>query len=84
MPSKNNGHAQCPLSAKDRRLIRRRLKERSISQKSLADRVGVSQPTVANYLTGKKNPSIVAMTKIANVLGLGFSISQSVKIWAEE
>lgn len=55
-----------PRSIGDR--IRYARKEKDLSQADLADRVGVSQPAVANWESGVHDPRRVMLAKIAGVL----------------
>jgi XRE family transcriptional regulator, regulator of sulfur utilization len=50
--------------------IKRLLKERKISQKELAKRIGKSQTAVSQILKGNYNPNPETMNKISNVLNV--------------
>lgn len=43
---------------------------KKISQKELADRIGVSQSAVTNWVKGKNSPDIEAVAQICDVLGI--------------
>lgn len=44
---------------------------KEISQKELADAIGVSQPAVSAYISGISNPRMSTLLKIADALGVG-------------
>ncbi len=46
-----------------------RMREQNLTQKDVAERCGWSQPQVAAYLTGRKEPGIRNLTKLANAVG---------------
>ena len=50
--------------------LRRILAERNITQKDLADYIGVTAPTVSRYVAGLRTPSRYRASKIAEYLGL--------------
>jgi transcriptional regulator with XRE-family HTH domain len=41
---------------------------RGIKQKFIADKLGVSQVTVSNWVKGKTNPSEIYLVKLAEIL----------------
>lgn len=43
--------------------------ENGLSQKQLADMVGITQPTYSNIENGKRNPTIKTLKRIAKALG---------------
>ena len=42
---------------------------KGINQIELAERTGITQPALSNYISGKTNPHFYAVDKIAKVLG---------------
>lgn len=50
--------------------VKRLREEKRITQKELAERVGITQPTVAQYEMGIKVPTIVIGARIAEQLGV--------------
>jgi len=48
--------------------------DRGLSQRELAERLGVSQPRVVELESGEKNPQIETLVKIAAATGLEFAI----------
>lgn len=46
-----------------------------VTQQTLADRAGTSQPTIALYESGLKSPTLDTMRKLAACLGLDLTIS---------
>jgi DNA-binding XRE family transcriptional regulator len=48
--------------------------DHGLSQRALADRLGVSQPRVVELESGEKNPQIETLVKIAAATGLEFAI----------
>lgn len=55
-------------------LIRYR-SEQKLSQRALAERLGVSQPRVVELESGEKNPTFDTLVKIAAVTGAEFAIN---------
>lgn len=59
------------------------LKEKNISQKEIAICCGVSQPTVSEWVSGRKTPSVENLTKLSKILGVSMNqitgIDDSVK-----
>ena len=55
------------------RLIRYR-SDHDLSQRDLAERLGVSQPRVVELESGEKNPQIETLVKIAAAIDLEFAI----------
>lgn len=49
--------------------IRQTREQQGLSQKRLAELLGVSQPTVSDWESGRKNPTLDNLTKIAELLG---------------
>lgn len=49
--------------------------DHGLSQRALAEQLGVSQPRVVELESGEKNPTFDTLTKIAAVTGLEFAIS---------
>jgi transcriptional regulator with XRE-family HTH domain len=64
----SSGNFPEPRSIGDR--IRYARKEFGLNQTELANRVGVSQPAVANWESGVHDPRRVMLAKIADVLGV--------------
>ena len=50
--------------------IYRILKERHMTQKELAARIGVHDPTLSKWMTGQRQPSAYALLRISRVLGV--------------
>ena len=50
--------------------LRRELEERSITQKELAEFLGIARQTVSLYCTGQSSPDINILRKIADCLGV--------------
>ena len=48
-------------------------KEKMLSQKLVADNVGITQPTYANIENGKRRPSVEVAKRIANVLDFNWT-----------
>lgn len=48
--------------------LRRLMVYEGISQAELADKIGVSQVSISNYLTGKRTPNLYVLDKIAKAL----------------
>ena len=49
--------------------IKLRMAEQELTQAEVAERCGWSQPQVAAYLSGRKEPGIRNLTKLAHALG---------------
>lgn len=54
--------------------LERLRKERGLTQVQLANRLGITQGTFALYETGKRNPKIETVKKIAKALNVGWSM----------
>ena len=54
--------------------LERLRKERGLTQVQLANRIGITQGTFALYETGKRNPKIETVKKIAKALNVGWSM----------
>lgn len=50
--------------------LRRRAEELGISNAEVARRVGLSERRYANYVSGKREPDLATLVKIAEVLGM--------------
>lgn len=50
--------------------IKRARTEAGLSQKALAEKMGVSQQTIAKYENGERNPKIGTLDRIAKALGI--------------
>jgi transcriptional regulator with XRE-family HTH domain len=48
--------------------------DHGLSQRELAERLGVSQPRVVELESGEKNPQVETLVKIAAATGLEFAI----------
>lgn len=59
--------------------LRRILAERDITQKDLADYIGVTAPTVSRYVAGLRIPSGRTMVKISEYLGLPWNYFHKLK-----
>lgn len=55
-------------------VLRKTRKEQGISQKELAAKLGVSQPSYAQYENGKRNPKMETIYKIADALEVPVSV----------
>lgn len=44
-------------------------KAKGITQRELAEKLGVAQPTITQYETGARKPDIVTLKKLAKILG---------------
>lgn len=44
-------------------------KANGITQRELAEKLGVAQPTITQYETGVRKPDIVTLKKLAKILG---------------
>jgi len=51
-------------------IFRARVKQLGLTQTELARRVGTSQPTIANYLNGRKHPTLPVVERICRELRL--------------
>ena len=60
---------EIPLTTKHRTLLRQAITEAG-GQPTVARAVGVSQPTLSQYLSGLKNPSPTTLKTLARVLDL--------------
>ena len=54
-------------------LIKEARKEAGLSQKALADSLGISQQNIAQWESGKRNPKINSLLKIAFAIGLPYT-----------
>ena len=64
------GQAGIPCTRRE--IIRQVIKERKnqhLTQKELADRIGLKQSNISRLETGKSNPSIDFLQRVANGLG---------------
>ena len=52
------------------RALDRARRAKGIAVKELAERVGVSEPTIANLLKGRGNVSVITLINVANLLDL--------------
>jgi len=50
--------------------LRQYLEERDITQKSLAERMGVTQPAISGWLSGEYSPSIDNLRQLSRITGL--------------
>ena len=50
--------------------LRACLKRNNITQAQLAVKLGISQPSINQYLTGRRFPKIETLSRIADVLGI--------------
>jgi transcriptional regulator with XRE-family HTH domain len=67
-------------------LIAKKRKEKQLTQKDLADKLGVSNATVSKWETGKGFPDISLLEPLASVLGFSVSeiLSGEEKVFPEE
>ncbi|GAB3923469.1 helix-turn-helix domain-containing protein [Larkinella terrae] len=56
-------------------LIRNTRKNRSLTQKELGRRLGISESAVNKYESGKENPTLQTLSKIADALDMKLSIN---------
>ena len=54
--------------------IREARKAKGMTQKELGEKLGVGEPTVTNYESGKQNLTIETLKKIADALDIEFGI----------
>ncbi|MVM36532.1 helix-turn-helix domain-containing protein [Spirosoma sp. HMF3257] len=59
--------------------IREARKAKGLTQKELGEKLGVGESAVNKYETGKVNPSVDTLHKIAIVLGAALDISLKLK-----
>lgn len=57
--------------------LRIAMEQEAMTQKELADRCGFSQPQVAAYLSGKKEPGIGNLAKLASALNRTWKLGRS-------
>ncbi len=50
-------------------LIRNKRIAKSLSQESLAQKIGIDRATISRYETGERNPPLLVAAKIAAALG---------------
>ena len=50
--------------------IYRLLKQRHMTQRELANRIGTHEDTLSRWMTGQKQPSAFALLRISRVLGV--------------
>lgn len=67
------GYAEDVWSNEFASRLKFRMKENGMNQKTLADRIGVSQALISKYITGKAIPNSYQLSKIARVLGCSVS-----------
>ena len=56
------------------KIIKERRKDMQVTQKTLADLSGVSLRTLKQFESGKGNPTLLTLQKLADVLGLEVSL----------
>ena len=49
--------------------VKRLREQQNLTQKELAERIGITQPTIAQYEMGIKVPTIIVGAKLAEQLG---------------
>lgn len=49
------------------------LKQKKVTAVSLADKIGIAQPSMSNIVNGKVMPSIETLERIANTLDISFT-----------
>ena len=54
--------------------IRKARKEAGLTQKQLGDRMGVSDASITQYESGKRNPKVETLQRIAKALGVGVDV----------
>lgn len=64
-----NDHSEECISREFSINLRERMREKGLTQKSLSELAGISQPMISNYLTKERVPSLPAAIRIADVLG---------------
>lgn len=63
----------------------RRLREHvGLTQKSLAERCGTSQPTIASYESGKKSPTVTTLQRLSMALGLDLVVAFTPRMTRED
>lgn len=62
------------------------LKNSQLSQKEIADRLGISKGSITNWLVGSNSPSIETLAKLCQILGVKMSemLSDKVEITPSE
>ena len=50
--------------------LREMLEERNIKQKDIASAIGIYTSTMSQYVTGKREPDIITLVKIADYFGV--------------
>ena len=53
--------------------LKRLLKSKGMTQKSLARLTGIPEPTISHYVSGYRNPELPALRKLADALGVSLS-----------
>ncbi|WP_293688819.1 helix-turn-helix transcriptional regulator [Spirosoma sp. 48-14] len=56
-------------------IIREARKRKSLTQKELAERIGVTKTIITNYEAGRQNLTIDTLQKVADALGAELKIS---------
>lgn len=56
-------------------IIREARKSKALTQKELAERIGVSKTIITNYEAGRQNLTIDTLQKVADALGAELKIS---------
>ncbi len=56
------------------KIIKERRKDMQVTQKTLADLSGVSLRTLKQFESGKGNPTLLTLQKLADVLGMEVSL----------
>ncbi|WP_369427805.1 helix-turn-helix transcriptional regulator [Membranihabitans maritimus] len=51
-------------------LLKEILKSKGIKQKWLAEKVGVSEVTISNWVQQKSSPNMIHMKKLCDILGM--------------
>lgn len=56
-------------------LIRTARTEEGLTQKELAEKVGVGEPTINKYESGRQNLTVKTLKKVADAMGLKINIT---------
>ena len=57
------------------KIIEQARKKKGLTQKGLGEKLGIGEPTVSKYESGKQNPTVETLQRIADVLGVELNIS---------
>lgn len=57
------------------KMIREARKRKGLTQRELGEKLGIGEPTVNKYESGKQNPTVDTLKRIADALGVTLNIS---------